>query len=253
MHTPRLSGQVALVTGASRGIGRAVALSLAREGASVGVNHPPDAREAGLAAQVVETARAAGVRALAVAADVADTGATAAAVGRVVEAFGRIDILVTSAGISHHRAVAEMTEAEWDRVIAVNLKGTFNAVRAVVPHMIRRRSGRIVTIASELGLVGRADMVHYCASKGGVIALTKALAREMAPHGVRVNSVAPGPTETDMLKANPDEYRDEVKLRIPLGRWGQPEDVARTVLFLVSEDGAYYAGQVLSPNGGVVM
>jgi 3-oxoacyl-[acyl-carrier protein] reductase len=253
MQTPRLSGQVALVTGASRGIGREIALTLAREGASVGVNHPPDPREGGLAAAVVESATAAGAGALAVAADVADTGAMAAAVGRVVAAFGRIDILVTSAGISHHRAVAEMTEAEWDRVIAVNLKGTFNAVRAVVPHMIRQGRGRIVTIASELGLVGRADMVHYCASKGGVIALTKALAREMAPHGVHVNSVAPGPTETDMLKANPDEYRDDVKLRIPLRRWGQPEDVARTVLFLVSEDGAYYAGQVLSPNGGVVM
>jgi 3-oxoacyl-[acyl-carrier protein] reductase len=249
----RLSGQVALVTGASRGIGQEVALTLAREGASVGVNHPPDARQAELAAQVVEAARATGAAALAVAADVADTRAVAAAVERVVEAFGRIDIVVTSAGISHHRAVAEMTEAEWDRVIDVNLKGTFNAVRAAVPHMLRQGRGRIVTVASELGLIGRAEMVHYCASKGGVIALTKALAREMAPHGIRVNAVAPGPIETDMLKANPEEYRDEVKLTIPLRRWGQPEDVARTVLFLVSEDGAYYAGQVLSPNGGVVM
>jgi 3-oxoacyl-[acyl-carrier protein] reductase len=202
---------------------------------------------------VVAAAKAAGAGALAVAADVADTAATAAAVERVVAAFGRIDILVTSAGIAHHRLIADMTEAEWDRVIAVNLKGTFNAVKAAVPHMIRQKSGRIVTVASELGLIGRATMVHYCASKGGVIALTKALAREMAPHGINVNSVAPGPTETDMLKANPEEYRDDVKTQIPLGRWGQPADIARTVLFLVSEGGAYFAGQVLSPNGGVVM
>ncbi len=253
MEAAELVGKVALVTGASRGIGREVALTLAREGARVAVNHPPGPREAGLAAAVVETASAAGAPAMAIAADVADTAAVQAAVGCVASAFGRIDILVTSAGIAHHRAVVDMTEAEWDRVIGVNLKGTFNAVKAVAPHMIRQGSGRIVTIASELGFVGRAEMAHYCASKGGVIAMTKALAREMAPHGINVNAVAPGPTETEMLKANPDEYRDDVKVQIPLRRWGQPRDVALTVLFLVSEGGAYFAGQILSPNGGIVM
>jgi NAD(P)-dependent dehydrogenase (short-subunit alcohol dehydrogenase family) len=149
--------------------------------------------------------------------------------------------------------VVDMTEAEWDRVIGVNLKGTFNAVKGVAPRMLRQGSGRTVTIASELGFVGRAEMAHYFASKGGVIAMTKALAREMAPHGINVNAVAPGPTETEMLKANPDEYRDDVKVQIPLRRWGQPRDVALTVLFLVSEGGAYFAGQILSPNGGIVM
>lgn len=251
MDDGRLSGQVALVTGASRGIGREIALTLARAGASVAVNHPPEPHEEALARTVAAEAGAG--RALTVAADVADAAAVSAAVGRVVEAWGRIDILVTSAGISHHRAIVEMTESEWDRVIAVNLKGTFNAVRAVAPHMVRQKTGKIVTIASELAFIGRAEMAHYCASKGGVIALTKALARELAPGGINVNSVAPGPTETDMLRANPDEYRDEVRATIPLRRWGQPRDVALTVLFLVSEAGAYYAGQVLSPNGGTVM
>lgn len=249
----RLPGQVALVTGASRGIGREIALTLAREGAAVGVNHPPDPEEERRAAAVVQDAVAAGGRAVALPADVTEAGAVHGAVARLVQAFGRLDIVVTSAGISHHRPLLDMTEAEWDRVIAVNLKGTFNAVHAALPHMARQRAGKIVTIASELGLVGRAEMTHYCASKGAVIALTKALAREVAPLGINVNAVAPGPTDTDMLRANPAEYRDDVRDTIPLRRWGQPRDVARTVLFLVSEDGGYYAGQVLSPNGGVVM
>ena len=252
MSTGGVDGKVALVTGASRGIGRAIALTLAREGASVGINHLPDPEQIALADAAVREARDLGRRALALPADVSDRRAVDDMVAALLDAFGRIDILVTNAGITNRRPLLEVTEADWDRVIAVNLKGTFNAIHTVLPHMVQRRSGKIVTIASELAIIGRAGAAAYVASKAGVIGLTRSLAREVAPLGINVNAVAPGPIDTDMLRSNPD-VNDDYTARIPLRRLGHPRDVARTVLFLASEDSAYYTGQVLSPNGGVVM
>ncbi|MGH7263483.1 MAG: 3-oxoacyl-ACP reductase family protein [Candidatus Rokuibacteriota bacterium] len=252
MGRGRVEGKVALVTGASRGIGREIALTLAREGAAVGVNHVPDPEHTALASEVVDGVRQLGGKAVALPADVADASAMRAAVATLIETLGRIDVLVTNAGIAHRGPLVDVAEADWDRVVAVNLKGTFNAIHATLPHLVRQRSGKIVTVASELALIGRLGMAVYAASKAGVIGLTKSVAREVAPLGINVNAVAPGPTDTDMLRSNP-EFRDENKANVPLRRWGHPRDIALTVLFLASADSDYYAGQVLSPNGGVVM
>jgi len=170
----------------------------------------------------------------------------------MLDSLGGVDIVVTNAGIIHRAPLIDVTEADWDRVLDVNLKGTFNAIHACLPHLLRQKRGKIVTIASELALIGRAGAVSYAASKAGVIGLTKSLARELSPLGIHVNAVAPGPTDTDMLRSNP-EFRDENKATVPLRRWGHPRDIAQAVLFLASDDSDYFAGQVLSPNGGVVM
>jgi 3-oxoacyl-[acyl-carrier protein] reductase len=252
MSGGRVEGKVAWVTGASRGIGREIALTLAREGADVGVGHFPDAAETARAGEVVEACRALGRRAIALPADVAEAGAVRASAAALLEALGGLDVVVTNAGIVHRQPVIDLPEADWDRVVAVNLKGTFNTVQAALPHLTRQRSGKVITVASELALAGRASLAAYAASKAGVIGFTKCLARELAPLGIQANVVAPGPTDTDMLRDNP-AFRDENKAAIPLGRWGQPRDVALTVLFLASADSDYYAGQILSPNGGVVM
>jgi 3-oxoacyl-[acyl-carrier protein] reductase len=252
MARGRVDGKVALVTGASRNIGRETALTLAREGAAVGVGHYPDAEHAALAGEVVAQVRQAGGRAVALPGDVTDAAAMRAAVATLLEAFGRIDVVVTNAGIIHRQPFVDVSEADWDRVIAVNLKGTFTAIHAALPHLIRQKSGKIVTVASELAFIGRAGAAAYAASKAGVIGLTKSLARELSPLGINVNAVAPGPTDTDMLRSSA-EFRDENKANVPLRRWGHPRDIALTVLFLASDESAYYAGQVLSPNGGVVM
>jgi 3-oxoacyl-[acyl-carrier protein] reductase len=252
MGRGRVEGKVALVTGASRGIGREIALTLAREGAAVGVNHVPDPEHTKLAGEVVDGVRQLGGKAVALPADVADWSAMRQAVETLIQTLGRVDIVVTNAGITHRGLLVDATEADWDRVVAVNLKGTFNAIHAALPHLVRQRSGKIVTVASELALIGRLGMAAYAASKAGVIGLTKSVAREVSPLGINVNAVAPGPTDTDMLRSNP-EFRDENKANVPLRRWGHPRDIALTVLFLASADSDYYAGQVLSPNGGVVM
>jgi 3-oxoacyl-[acyl-carrier protein] reductase len=248
----RVAGKKALVTGASRNIGREVALTLAREGAAVGVNHAPDPELGKLAAEVVDEIRQLGGKAVALPGDVADAGAMRAVVATLVDTLGGIDVVVTNAGIIHRAMAVDVAEADWDRVLDVNLKGTFLAIQAALPHLIRQRRGKIVTIASELAFIGRAGAASYAASKAGVIGLTKSLARELSPLGIHVNSVAPGPTDTDMLRSNP-EFRDESKANVPLRRWGHPRDIAQAVLFLASDESDYFAGQVLSPNGGVVM
>jgi 3-oxoacyl-[acyl-carrier protein] reductase len=252
MDARRVEGKVALVTGASRNIGREIALTLAREGAAVGVNHFPDGAETARARALVDELSGLGARAILLPADVTDGAAMREAGRRLVEALGRVDLVVTNAGIIDRRPFIEVTEADWDRVIDVNLKGTFNAVQAVLPYLVRQGHGKIVTVASELALIGRAGAAAYAASKAGVIGLTKSLARELSPLGIHVNAVAPGPVDTDMLRSNPD-FRDENRLNVPLRRWGRPRDIALTVLFLASDDSDFYAGQVLGPNGGVVM
>jgi len=169
------------------------------------------------------------------------------------DAFGSPDIVVNNAAVTSHIPFLDLSEAEWNRVISVNLTGTFLVCRASIREMLKRGGGRIINIASDLGMVGAPMVGHYSASKGGVIALSKALAREFAPRGISVNVVAPGPIETEMLTAYPEEYNAETLATIPLGRWGTPDDVASTVAFVASQAASYYTGWIFSPNGGVVM
>jgi 3-oxoacyl-[acyl-carrier protein] reductase len=240
---------VVIVTGSSRGIGRATAERFAAGGAQVVVNHARDAERAG---DVVAAIAASGGAAVAVDADVSDPQQVDAMVTRVTRDLGPIDVLVNNAGVSSNARIADLAVEEFDRVLAVNLRGTFLCCRAVCPAMTRRGSGTVVNVASELGLTGEIGFAHYCASKGGVIAMSKALARELAPD-VRVNVVAPGPTETEMLMSKAVEYNPEKLEAIPLRRWGRPDDIAATICFLASPDASYYTGWVLSPNGGTVM
>jgi len=185
--------------------------------------------------------------------DVASSADVARALELGAAALGPVEVLVNNAGIGSRRRFVDMTEAEWDEMIAINLKSVFNTCRVVAPAMIEAGHGKIINVASELGLIGAVSMTHYSASKGGVIAFSKALARELSPSGVHVNVVAPGPIETPLLTDYPEEYNDETLAGIPLGRWGRPDDVAATVEFVASPNADYYAGWVFSPNGGVVM
>jgi 3-oxoacyl-[acyl-carrier protein] reductase len=245
----RFSGATVLVTGASRGIGRATAERFGAEGARVVVNHHADGEAAEAVVAGITAARGA---ALAVEADVSSPEAVAGLVAAATERFGPIDVLVNNAGVSTHIAFLDLTVEDFDRVVAVNLRGTFLCCRAVCAGMVARGSGCVVNVASELAFSGAPGLVHYTASKGGVLAMSKALARELAPT-VRVNVVAPGPTETDMLMGHPDQYNDVMLREIPLARWGRPDDMAATICFLASEDASYYTGWALSPNGGTVM
>ena len=244
-----LDGQVAVITGGSQGIGRAIAEMLASAGADIVLNHFDASAEE--VEQVSRHIREVGRDVVAIEADVASRAEVEAMVGRAFDEFGRIDILVNNAGISPECPLHEMTDDIWDRVLAVNLRGQFLVCQAVVPVMSSAGYGRIINIASEQGLIGAADMSAYCASKAGVFGLTKALARELAPAGILVNCVAPGPVDTAML-ADPDRT-PELTSRIPLGRIGRPEEIAFAVLFLASPQSSWTTGQILSPNGGVVM
>jgi 3-oxoacyl-[acyl-carrier protein] reductase len=242
-----LEGRTALVTGAATGIGRATALRLAQAGAVVWVNH---LGQAGAAGDVVREIAAAGGRAQAVEADVSE----AAAVQRMADAVGAVDVLVNNAGIIQEKPFLETTEADWDRMLAVDLKAVFLVCRAVIPGMLSQGQGAIVNIASDLGLLGRERYAPYCAAKAGVIGLTKSLAREFAPQRIRANAVAPGPVATAMVSL---EHMSaewvEKELAIPQHRLGAPEEIADTVLFLASDLSGFYTGQVLGPNGGSVM
>ena len=242
-----LEGRTALVTGAATGIGRATALRLAQAGAVVWVNHLGEADAAG--ALVREIALAGG-RAQAIEADVSD----AAAVQRMAEAVGAVDVLVNNAGIIQEKAFLETTEADWDRMMAVDLKAVFLVCRAFIPGMLSKGQGAIVNIASDLGILGRERYAPYCAAKAGVIGLTKSLAREFAPQHIRANAVAPGPVATAMVSL---EHMSaewvEKELAIPQHRLGAPEEIADSVLFLASDLSRFYTGQVLGPNGGSVM
>jgi 3-oxoacyl-[acyl-carrier protein] reductase len=246
----RLAGRIALITGGSRGIGAAVARAFAVEGAAIGLLHLGDGANA---QDVISEIGALGRRALACECDVALPDAVAQAVGRVEAQIGPIEILVNCAGIVDETPFHDMTVARWDRMIAVHLRGTFLMAHAVYPGMRARGFGRIVNFASQVAYKGMAGLTHYCAAKAGIIGLTRALALEGAAHGVTVNAIAPGPTDTDILLGMSPEWRARKMAELPIGRFAKPAEIAPTAVLLASDDGAFYVGQTLSPNGGDVM
>ena len=245
-----LEGKVALVTGGSRGIGRAIALKLAGEGAAVAINYAGNAKAA---EEVKVSIEAAGGKAMVVQADVSSAEAVDAMVEAVVNELGGIDILVNNAGITRDGLLMRMKEADWDAVINTNLKGVFYCTKAVSKLMMKKRSGRIVNMASVVGLTGNAGQANYAAAKSGVIGFSKSMAKELASRGITVNMVAPGYIETDMTAVLSDKVREAMISTVPLARAGQAEDVAGAVLFLVSDMASYITGQVINVDGGMVM
>jgi len=244
---PELAGQVALVTGASRGIGRAIAEELARAGARVAVTARAEDRAAAAAAALPgEGHRGYGC-------DVADAAAVEATVRRVEAELGPIDVLVNNAGITADDLVVRLTDEAWARVLDTNLKGAFHTIRAVARGMLRRRRGRIINVTSVVGLVGNRGQANYAASKAGLVGLTKAVAKELAGRGVLCNAVAPGFIETEMTAALAEPAREALVRQIPLGRLGTPADVAAVVRFLAGPGAAYITGQVVVVDGGMVM
>ncbi len=247
---PELDGRIALITGASRGIGRATALELAAAGAAIGVNYRSDADGA---ARVVAEIEAAGGRALALQADVAKPDEAAALVARCEEELGELDALVCNAGITRDNLIARISPQDFDDVIATNLGGAFHVCQAAARRMLRRRRGSIVTMSSIVGIHGNAGQTNYSASKAGLIGLTKSLAKEIGSRGVRVNCIAPGYIATDLTDVLPDAARDALLSATPLGRLGEPEDIARCVRFLVSDASGFVTGAVLAVDGGLGM
>jgi 3-oxoacyl-[acyl-carrier protein] reductase len=248
--TLSLEGRVALITGAASGIGAAVAIALAGAGATVGINHTG---RGSAAEKLVRQIDAAGGKAYAVEADVTSAAQIQAMIARTEHALGPLDILINNAGVILEKPFLELTEHDWDLVVDTDLKAVFLCCRAALPSMLRRESGTVINIASELGYLGRAGYAPYCAAKAGVIGLTRSLAREFAPR-IRVNAIAPGPVNTPMLSL---EHMSAAVLEqekaIPAGRIGEPEEIAATALFLASDLASFYYGQVLGPNGGAVM
>lgn len=239
--------RVVLVTGGSRGIGRAIALDLAAGGADVAFTYQSNEPQA---LEVVQTIQWLGRRALAVRADVANMALATSTVQQVLADWGRLDILVNNAGIHRNVPIWDISEADWDSVVAVNLKGAFNYIRAVAPHFRQQRAGKIISIASIHALRGRAQGPNYSAAKAGIIGLSKSVARDLGPYGVNVNVVAPGIVETEMVLGLPQEVRADFLSQIVLGRIGQPEDVAHVVTFLASDMARHVHGEVIKVDGG---
>ena len=244
-----LADKVAVVTGAGRGIGRAVALAYARMGADVACVSRTEENSAKAAAEV----EALGRRAWAVAVDVSDTAAVDAAAGKILDDAGRVDILVNNAGVTRDNLLMRMSEEEWDTVINTNLKGAFNFTKTLTRPFIKQRSGRIINIASVIGLIGNAGQSNYAASKAALIGFTKSVAKELAPRGITANAIAPGFIETDMTAALNDKVRESIIGNVPLGRFGSPDDIAHAAVFLAMEPSGYITGQVLTVDGGMVM
>ncbi|MFV8827115.1 3-oxoacyl-[acyl-carrier-protein] reductase [Alkalihalobacterium sp. APHAB7] len=245
-----LNGKVALVTGASRGIGKAIALELAQNGAKVAVNY---AGSKDKAEAVVSEIVASGGEAFAIQADVADSDAVQSMVKEVISTYGSLDILVNNAGITRDTLVMRMKDEDWDAVLNTNLKGVFLCAKAVTRQMMKQRSGRIINISSVVGVLGNAGQANYVAAKAGVIGLTKSLARELANRNITVNAVAPGFIETDMTDQLTEEIKESMLNQIPLSKLGQPQEIARVVRFLASEDSSYMTGQTLHVDGGMYM
>jgi 3-oxoacyl-[acyl-carrier protein] reductase len=245
----RVDGHVAVVTGAGRGIGQAVAQALADAGASVGVvDINPGAAEA-----TAEMIRLRGLRAVAAPADVSDPGQVEVAVSSVRDAFGPVSILVTAAAIDEAVPIGEMSFEQWQRMLAVNLTGTFLSIQAAVSDMRAAGGGRIIAFGSNLAEKGGDRLAHYCAAKAGVQGLVRALARELAQDGIRINVVAPGPVETEMLRSLPQDWLDAKLAEMPLGRFGTTAEIVPTVVLLASDAGAFYTGSTINVSGGDVI
>ncbi|WP_226658319.1 3-oxoacyl-[acyl-carrier-protein] reductase [Pseudalkalibacillus hwajinpoensis] len=242
--------KTALVTGASRGIGRAIALELAKEGMNVAVNYAGSEAKAN---SVVYEIKAAGGNAIAIKANVASMEEVQGMIKEVVSTFGSLEVLVNNAGITRDNLIMRMKEEEWDSVIDTNLKGVFNCTKSVTRQMMKQRYGRIVNVASVVGVAGNAGQANYVAAKAGVIGLTKTTAKELASRNITVNALAPGFIETDMTDELSDEVKSGMKGQIPLGRLGAAEDIAKATKFLVSDDANYITGQTLHIDGGMIM
>jgi len=245
-----LKDKVGIVSGGAQGIGKAIVKALAVEGTNVAIF---DVNEQLSAATAAEIASETGRIVLHFCVDVSDYSSVEKAVSEVVRRLGRVDILVNNAGITRDNLILRMAEEDWDKVIAINLKGVFNCTKACSKVMLKQHYGRIVNISSVVGLMGNAGQVNYAASKGGVIAFTKSCARELASRNILVNAVAPGYIETAMTEKLSDEVKENLKKLIPLGRFGKPEDVANAVVFLCTDKASYITGQVISVNGGMYM
>ncbi|MDD5006038.1 MAG: 3-oxoacyl-[acyl-carrier-protein] reductase [Candidatus Omnitrophica bacterium] len=245
----KLKDRVSLITGAARGIGREIALAFAREGSDV-VVCDVDLESAQNTQKEIE---ALGRRSLSFKVDVTNSGQIEEMVNLILDKFSKIDILVNNAGITKDNLILRMSEDEWDKVLSVNLKGAFNCIKVVSRHMLKKRYGRIVNLASIIGMIGNAGQANYAASKGGLIALTKSVAKELASRNINVNAVAPGFIQTPMTDKLPEDYRKQMLENIPMGKFGGPQDVANVCLFLVSPESDYITGQVVVVDGGMTM
>ena len=245
-----LTDKIALVTGAGRGIGNEIAKTLARDGATVIVNYNGSAAKA---EETVAEIVAAGGKAEAVQCDVSDFGKSGELMDYVIKTYGKLDILVNNAGITRDGLLMKMSEADFDAVINTNLKGAFNCMQHVARQMIKQKGGRIINIASVVGVIGNAGQVNYAASKAGIIGMTKSAAREMASRGITVNAIAPGFIVTEMTDVLSDAVKDAMKQQIPMKAFGETSDVAETAAFLASEKARYITGQVISVDGGMAM
>jgi len=248
MENKSLANKTAVVTGASRGIGRAVAIKLASEGANIILNYRSSIKSV---EEVMAEINALGGKAVAVQGDVSSFAEAEKIIKAAVENFGSLDILVNNAGITKDGLLMRMKEEDFDSVIETNLKGTFNCIRHATPIMMKQRSGRIVNMSSVVGVAGNAGQVNYSASKAGVIGITKSAAKELASRGITVNAVAPGFIQTDMTDVLSDKVKEDILSGIPLKRLGRPEEIADLVSFLVSDSGSYITGQVININGGM--
>lgn len=248
--TRRLEGKVAVVTGAASGIGAGIALAFAEQGAALALVDVSDGPH--VEAQVL-TLAGLGAPVAFYQADISDEAAVAAMGREVLARFGRVDVLVNNAGIFTQALIEDLPIPDWDRVLSVNLRGTFLCTKAFLGAMLDQGSGRIINIASQLGQIGGTEVAHYAASKAAVIGFTKSLAREVAQRGVLVNAVAPGPIQTPILENETEQWRAAKLAELPIGRFGRVDEVTPTVLLLATDDGSYYVGQTLGPNGGDVM